>query len=190
MPVGTSSNISVTLFTTVSLTNLSFTLVAPTNLADWTFTSGNAALEAVTVQAAGTTSPVFTFLTQSGQTLQGTTSLGTIGMTALPGDSAFLTVGATGIIGLEADGNRAGSVSAIPGQVVVVGLHPLLAGSLVGNATRVLTLYGNPGSNYELGFSTNLSSTNWQSAGTIVPTNLQQNLNVNQTAPNAFYRIQ
>jgi hypothetical protein len=41
-----------------------------------------------------------------------------------------------------------------------------------------------------MAFSTNLGSTNWQPGANMLMTNLQQNLNVNQAAPQLFIRIQ
>jgi len=191
VPVGQSGSIPVSLFSTTGLTNLSFTLVSPANrLSNWTFASSNSAIEAATVQGAGSSSPVFTLLTQTGQTLQNPALLGAIGFTAQAGDSAFLTVGVTNISGIQAGGGAVGSVGSLPGQVVVVGLHPLLAPTLNGNSTITLTIYGNPGSNYQMGFTTNLASTNWQIGQTILMTNLQQNITLPATNTHMYFRIQ
>jgi hypothetical protein len=105
--------------------------------------------------------------------------LGTIGFAALPGDSAFVPVAATNILGFKSDGTGVGNITSLPGQVVVIGLHPLLAGSLGSNSTIILTLYGNPGPNYQMAYTTNLASTNWLLGTNILMTNLQQNINVN-----------
>jgi hypothetical protein len=116
--------------------------------------------------------------------------LGTIGFTALAGDSSFITVAATNILGLISDGSGVGNVTSLPGQITVIGLHPLLASSLGSNGTFVLTLYGNPGSNYQMAYTTNLASTNWQTGTSILLTNMQQNVNVPATNAHMYFRFQ
>jgi hypothetical protein len=174
----------------VALTNLSFALAAPTNrFGNWTITPSNSTIASATVRTIGSEPPVFTLATKAGQTLQSPALLGTIGFTALAGDSAFIPVAAVNIAGRTAGGVEVGNVTSLPGQVTVIGLHPLLAASL-GGGSRVLTLFGNPGSNYHMAFSTNLGGTNWQPGASMLMTNLQQILNVNQAAPTIFFRIQ
>ena len=82
-----------------------------------------------------------------------------------------------------------GNITGFPGQVILIGGQPLLAASLT-NSTPVLTIYGNTGSNYQITFSTNLYPPNWEPATNVLMTNLQQNINVNQTAPQIYYRTQ
>jgi hypothetical protein len=191
LQVGQSSAIPVTLVSTVGITNLSFALASPADrFTNWTITSSNASIATATVQAAGSAPPLFTLVTQPAQTLQSPSLLGTIGFTALPGESAFLPVSATNILGTKADGGGVGNVTSLAGQITVVGVHPLLSSVLASNSTVVLTLYGNPGSNYQMGYSTNLSSTNWQAGASILMTNVQQNIEINRSAPQLFLRIQ
>jgi len=83
-----------------------------------------------------------------------------------------------------------GNVTSLPGQVVVIGLHPLLTPSLNSNSTITLTLYGNPVSNYQMAFTTNLALTNWQTGATILFTNVQQTVNVPDTSPHMYFRLQ
>ena len=150
----------------MGITNLSFSLKVPANrFTNYTITPSNSAIASATVQAVGSSPPLFTLVTQPGQTLPSPSLLGTIGFTALPGNSAFLPVAAANIIGTQTGGGEVGNVTSLPGQITVVGLHPLLASSLNGNATVWLTLFGNPGSNYHMAFTTNLASTNWQGLG-------------------------
>jgi hypothetical protein len=186
-----SSSVSLTLLSSAGVTNLSFELaVAANQFTNWTFASSNSAIAGATMHAVGSSPPEFTLVTQAGQTLQSPSLLGTIGFTAQAGDSGFIRVTATNIIGLESGGGAVGNLVSLPGQVTVIGRHPLLAASLGGGSTRILTLFGNPGSNYQMAFSTNLGSTNWQPGANMLMTNLQQNLNVNQAAPQLFIRIQ
>ncbi|HZQ46487.1 MAG TPA: hypothetical protein VFC07_05715, partial [Verrucomicrobiae bacterium] len=191
MQVGQNSSIPVTLLSTVGLTNLTFTLACPTNrFTNWTFSSSNASIASATVQTVGSSQPVFTLGTLPGQMLQSPSLLGTIGFTALPGNSAFVPVSAANVIGIKSDGSGVGNIAGLSGQVTVIGSQPLLEASSSTGQPRLLTIYGNPGSIYQMVFSTDLAQTNWQPAGTVLMTNLQQNFNVNQSAPQIYYRAQ
>jgi hypothetical protein len=191
LPVGQSGGIPVALSTTGGLTNLSFTLALPGNrLTNWTITPSNAAIATATVQAAGSSPPMFNFVSQSGQSLQNSSVLGTIGFTALAGDSAFLPVSATSLSAIQTNSASVANPFSQPGQIVVVGLHPLLALLPNPNSTFAIALYGNIGSNYQMAFTTNLASTNWQTVSNILMTNLQQSVNVNPTNAQMFFRLQ
>jgi hypothetical protein len=189
MQVGQTGGVSVTLLSTVGLTNLNWTLVAPFNrFTNWAFVSSNAAVAASFVQPVNSSQTFFSLNTTDGQTLQSPSQLGTIYLTALPGSSAFLSLVASNILGTKSDGSFVGNIAGQPGQVVVIGAQPLLQAGRVSNSTPMLTLYGNPGTNYEFLYSTNLVSTNWQSAGSVLMTNLQQEYIINQTAPQMYFR--
>jgi uncharacterized repeat protein (TIGR03803 family) len=191
LQVGTSKGIPVSLFSTVGITNLSFVLGVPANrFTNFTITSSNASIATATVQTAGSSPPLFILAAQPGQTMQSSSVLGTIGFTALAGNSAFVPVLATNISGFKSDGSAAGNVTSLPGQITVLGLHPLLAPTLNGNSTVTLTLYGNPGSNYQLAYTTNLALTNWQAGSNILLTNVQQNINVPATNAQMYFRLQ
>ena len=191
MQVLQSSSVPVTLLSSVGMTNMSFSLASPGNrFTNWTITTSNTSIASATVHTVGSSAPVFTLVTQPGQTLQSPSLLGTIGFTARPGDSAFVPLAASNIVGRVSGGGTVGNVTSLPGQVIVIGLHPLLAASRAGASTRILTLFGNPGSNYQMAFTTNLWTTNWQAGASMLMTNLQQNLNVNQSTPQIFFRIQ
>jgi hypothetical protein len=191
LQVGQSSSVAVNLFSTVGITNLSFSLAIPQDrFTNYTITPSNSAIETATVQTSGSSPPLFTLVAKPGQTLPSPSLLGIIGFTALPGDSAFLPIAATNIIGFKSDGSGVGNVTSLSGQITVIGLHPLLALSLGGNLTVTLTLYGNPGSNYQMAYTTNLASTNWQLGESILLTNVQQNVNVPATNGHMYFRLQ
>src|SRR5208283_2270579 len=116
--------------------------------------------------------------------------LGSLAFQALPASSAFVPLVVSNVVGLKSDGTPVGNSGGISGRVVVIGLQPLLEAWLGSNSTRMLTLYGNPGTNYQLMFSTNLSSTNWQIGLNLTMTNLLEYFPVDQTAPQIFYRAQ
>ena len=52
----------------------------------------------------------------------------------------------------------------------------------------MLTLYGNPGSSYQIAYATNLLGTNWVPAWRVPMTNLFQTFVATQTFPQVFYR--
>jgi hypothetical protein len=63
-------------------------------------------------------------------------------------------------------------------------------GVLTSNSMITLTLYGNPGTNYTMAYTTNLASTNWPVGSSLLLTNLEQSVNVPATAPHMYYRLQ
>jgi hypothetical protein len=188
---GQSGNVTVSLFSTVGITNLSFSLAVPSNrFTNFSIAPSNSAIASATVQTVGSSPPLFTLATHAGQSLPSPSLLGTIGFTALPGDSAFFSVAATNIIGIQAGGAGVGNITSLPGQITVVGLHPLLGAMLGGNSMITLTFYGTPGSNYQMAFTTNLASTNWQTGEIIQQTNVQQSINIPATNAHMYFRIQ
>jgi hypothetical protein len=71
---------------------------------------------------------------------------------------------------------------------VVIGREPLLEAWLGTNSARMLTLYGNPGATYALGFRTNALGTNWQFAWRTPMTNLFETFSADAKPPLLFYR--
>ena len=104
------------------------------------------------------------------------------------GALGFPAVGSCGHIGTKDDGTFVGNIVGQPGIAVVIGAEPLLTAWRDTNATRMLTIYGNPGTNYQLTYSTNLLVPNWQPAFTVPMTNLFESVPVDQAAPQIFYR--
>src|SRR5208283_4731511 len=132
----------------------------------------------------------FGFEAQPGQAFQAPALIGAIYFTALPGDSGFVPLGIANVAATEQGGALAGNTSGQGGQVVLIGPQPLLVAWTGPNSTRMITLYGNPGTNYQLTCATNLGAPDWQPAFTVPMTNLVESLPVNQTAPQIFYRAQ
>ncbi len=175
---GQSACAPVNLLTTVALTNLSFTLAFPTDrFTNWIVSATNPVVANGTAQVLDPSHTLFSFTTRSGETLQGPTEAGTICFSALTGSSAFIPLVVTNVAGTKADGSPAGNASGEPGRVVVVGPEPLLEAWLATNQQPMLTIYGNPGTTYEVDYSTNLSNANWQSASQVVMTNSFQFIN-------------
>ena len=186
---GRSATVPVNLFTTVGLTNLSFTLAYPTNrFTNWIISATNPAIATGTAQLLGPSNTFFVLTTKSGQLLQGPTVAGSITFSALPGSSAFIPLAVNNITGTKADGFPAGNISGLPGRVVVVGAQYILEAWLSTSQQRMLTLYGNPGSSYEVDYSTNLSGANWQYASRVPMTNLDEVFAAKASLAQVFYR--
>jgi hypothetical protein len=89
---------------------------------------------------------------------------------------------------LQASGLAADKPGKVSGHVIIVGTEPILEASLTTNFTPLLTLYGNPGSTYQLNYTTNLLSPNWKPGAIVALTNLSQYLVPDQAAPQIYYR--
>jgi hypothetical protein len=186
MQVGTTSGVPVTLVSSLELTNLNWILSNPFGrFTNWVFASSNA-----TIANVSSSQTFFNLNAVPGQTLQTPSLLGTIYFEALPGPSAVLSLVASNILGTALGGSVEGNIASDPARVVIIGAQPLLKPVLGSNSTRLLILYDNPGTNYLLMVSTNLSSTNWLNSSSGTVTNLMQYIPVNPTAPVIFYRAQ
>ena len=191
MQVGQTSSVPVTLLSSVGLTNLSWTLVCPSNrFNNFTFTFANAEIATSVVQVLDSARTFFNLGTKPGQTLQSPSQLGFISFTALPVHSGFLPLVAENILGTKDDGTFAGNISGQPGTAVVIGPEPLLTAWAAADSTRMITIYGNPGTNYQLTYTTNLVAPDWHPAFTVPMTNLFESVPVDQTASQIFYRAQ
>ena len=186
MQEGKTNGVTVTLVSSVALTNLSWTIAAPAGrFTNWVFAASNSAI--ARVNSAPTD---FSLGSAPGQTLQSQALLGTIFFKALPGPSAFLLLAASNILGAAVDGSMVGNIASAPGRVVVIGAEPLLEPLLGANSTRTLILYDSPGTNFQLKIYTDLATTNWRSGGSGTVTNLTEYFNVDPTVPILFYRAQ
>jgi hypothetical protein len=191
MQTGHTGSVAVTLLSTVGLTNLSWTLVCPSNrFSNFAFTFTNAEIATSVVQVLDPARTLFNLEVKPGQTLQSPSQLGSIVFSAPPGHSGFLPVVAADILGIKDDGTSAGNIGSQPGTVVLIGFEPMLAAWAAADSTRMITIYGNPGTNYQLTYSTNLMLPNWQPAFSVPMTNLIESVPVDQTKPQIYYRAQ
>jgi RHS repeat-associated protein len=189
MQVGTTSSVPISVISTLDLTNLNLTLAYPTNrFANWVFSVSNNAIVKTFVQTMDPSQTVFNLAANSGSTFNGPSILGSVSFEALPGSSAFVPLSPVDIAGSKIDGNLVGNSSGQWGRVVVIGAEPLVEGWMGSNSSRMLTVYGNPGTNYQSMFTTNLLSTNWSLGWSALQTNLFQYFRVEQAAPQIFFR--
>ena len=121
--------------------------------------------------------------------LHGPTNVGELGFTAVSDQSsAFVPLPIIDVTGLKVDSNLVANAYGGAGRVVVVGPEPLLEAGLFTNRNVLLTLYGNPGSDYVFEWKTNLLDAAWQPGWSWVMTNLWQTLEVPGTNPAQFFR--
>jgi hypothetical protein len=188
---GQSACVPVTLVSaSVPLSEIQFTLQFPANrLANWSISSTNIAVGAVNLLSASATQAQFDVIALSGHSLSGPANIAEVCFQALGVQSAFATLTLTNMQGTEPNGTLVGNPSGTPGLVTIVAVQPLLQALSVSNSTIVLTLFGNPGSNYVIQSASNLTTTNWHSLMSMTQSNVGMQINVNTSnAPMQYYR--
>ncbi|MBE0544528.1 MAG: immunoglobulin domain-containing protein [Verrucomicrobia bacterium] len=190
MQAGTTSSVPIYLLSTVELTNLSFTVVYPPER----FTNLMVLADTNLVPVPFTTNLsdhqfLVSFALPEAQVLYGPTNVGELSLEALAGQSsAFVPLEITEVIGRKPDGGLVGTWYGYPGRVVVIGPEPLLEAWRAGQTNVALTLYGNPGTTYQVNYSTNLPPATWWPEWTVPLTNLWKTWEVEPTAPQMYYR--
>jgi hypothetical protein len=157
--VGNEASVSVNVYSTVSLTNVSFSLATLAGrFADWGVAAGSPETVSATVQASDPSQPQFNFAVPGGLAT-GASSLGTISVQCLAtGDSTFAPLTVNSIAATDADSTPVGSVFGLSGRMALIAAQPILEATFTNAASPVLTLYGNPGSNYRVMSATNLAA--------------------------------
>ena len=191
MQTGQTSSVPVNLLSTTSLTNLTFNVLFPMDRFTNFALSVNSS-QVLTQQLQSTTGYLqVSFTLPASQVLHGPTNVGQLSFSAVPsGHSAFVQFGITDVLGLKPDGGLAAKAYGVPGRVVLIGPEPLLQGWTSGPTNVVLEIYGNPGSNYLLSYSTNLPPSAWFPGWSIPMTNLWETFEINAGHPQMFYRAQ
>jgi hypothetical protein len=192
MPVQTGQTTSLPL-TTVSndgITNLVFTLNWPGDRLINPTLNFNAPVAGGTLQNQGTNLVIQLWTTQ-GDVLIGTNQFAQINFQAAAGQpSAFLELPVSSLSANKTDGTTFANVTSEPGAVVVVGTNPLLRPQFSASQGRALTLYANPGTDYQLQYATDLTSpVSWQPLQDYQPTNIEQTVNLDSMSPVIFYRL-
>jgi hypothetical protein len=173
---GQGTCVPVSLMTAVPLTNLNFALASQAGfLTNWNISSTNSAIAAATVAEGDASLPHFSFSVQSGQALQGSSVIGSICLDTLAGPSAFVPLVVTNILAMGSNNSLATNLLSQKGRVVVIGPQPLLEGNLDTNWNLALTLYGHPGTAYNLLAAPNLiDGGSWSLAGNVTLNDLFQ----------------
>jgi hypothetical protein len=102
--------------------------------------------------------------------------------------SAIAPLALPQLTGTQADGSAAAKPGTGNGRVFVIGREPLLDAWFGTDFSRKLALYGNPGSSYELDFTTNLLGGNWQFGWRLPMTNTFEAFDANGALPQVYYR--
>jgi uncharacterized repeat protein (TIGR03803 family) len=148
--------VPINLFSTGILTNLSFSIqTLPDRFTNWSITSASSAIGLAAVLDPNTSQPRFTLAAQAGQTLQGSSLLAYICVDVLDTPpSAFAPLVVTDIVALSPLAASPVPAYGEEGELVLIDGQPLLGGTET--AAPLLTIYGNPGTNYFVQYTTNL----------------------------------
>jgi hypothetical protein len=188
--VGQSICVPIHFFSSGTLTNLSFSIQTLSNrFTNWTINPANSALGLATVQDPITSQPRFTVATQAGQVLQGTSLLAYICVDVLnTPPSAFAPLIVNDIIALSPMSVSPVLAFGVNGELALIDGQPLLGGNVTTPPT--LTLYGNPGTNYFVQYTTNLlPPVAWVTFTNLNLTGLQTNFSQASSSDNEeFFR--
>jgi uncharacterized repeat protein (TIGR03803 family) len=161
--IGQSTCVPVNLFSTGSITNLTFSILTLADrFTNWTINPANGAIGLATVQDPLASQPQFNLATQTGQALTGSSLLGYICVEALDsGYSVFAPLVVTNIVALSPTATSPVPAYGREGELALIEGQPLLGARLeiklsTNGTTPEITLYGNPGTNYFIQYTTNL----------------------------------
>jgi uncharacterized repeat protein (TIGR03803 family) len=161
--IGQSLCLPVSLFATSPLTNLSFAIQTLTNrFTNWSINPVNGAIAQATVADPVTSQPQFNFTAKAGKSFSGSSLLGYVCVEVLDsGHSAFALLVVSNIVALAPSDPSPVPAFGVDGEAILIEGKPLLSGMLAisvlaDGTTPQLTLYGNPGTNYSIQYTTNL----------------------------------
>ncbi len=188
---GQTNSISMTMTSSIALTNLSFTLDAPVGrVGGMAVISLNPQAIGVTQQPAGAYHSVVTVTSLNGQALPMQTPLLQVNFTATAGQhSTFSSLNASSVNAIQADGTALPKAAGGSGRLVLIGPEPLVEAQQ-NNGLRSLVLYGNVGKHFTVQSTTNPKSQSvWSTAASGTLTNQTQIFNsIPLSAPAIFYR--
>ena len=120
----------------------------------------------------------------------GSRTLARLGFVATSqGSSAIVPLRLSQVSGLQDNGQPAAKPGSADGRIILVVREPVLDAPHVGaNGAREFTLYGKPGSSYEVDYATNL--VDWQLDDRIPMTNKYQVVEASSPLANIFYRAE
>jgi len=188
---GQSGTLPITLAASDSITNLQLTFAWPPSEFGTPTLTFAAPVVAGSVQVQNSTA-VVQLQIAPGQSLAASSTIAQLNFLAQPGQpSAFLNVQVAAASGSKSDGSSYLNVSSQPGEVVVVGSNPLLQSQTTGSQGRTLTLFGNPGANYQVQYATNLvPPVVWLPLLNHQQGNLNESIDLDNSQPVVYYRLQ
>lgn len=186
------ATVSINVGSTEGLTRLTLTLQWPAD--SFTFPAlsiVNPSLLSGVLQTNGTALTV-TLEMLPGQAAQGSQSLAQLTFSEAPSQvhSAFVTIPVSDVSAQKPSGLSYANYFVQPATVATISDAPLLAAAMGADQNRVLNLYGWPGTNYQLQYSTNLAiPQGWTAVTNYVQTNGLFSIPAPITGPAVFYRI-
>ena len=188
---GQTTSLPLTAISSVGMTNLVFTLAWPGNqLLNPTLTF-NAPVTGGTLLNQGT-NLVINVWTANGEMLTGTNQFAQINFQAAIGKtSAFYELPVSSLSANKFSGLTFATAEPGSGEVVAIGAYPLLRSQFNASQGRSLTLYANPGINYQLQYTTNglTTATQWQTLQGYQPNSIEGTVNLDSANPVVFYRL-
>jgi hypothetical protein len=187
---GQPGSLPITLAASDQITNLEFSVDWPTDRLTIPTLVFTAPVVAGSVQPQGSTILVQLQIAP-GQSFPAAGTIAQLNFQALANQSsAFVNVGAWGASGIKSDSSTYGNVSASPGEVTVVGTNPLLRLNASAGQNS-LTLFGNPGANYQVQFTTNLMPpVVWAPVLNHQQSSVSESVNLDNSQPAVYYRLQ
>jgi hypothetical protein len=188
---GQSGVLPITLAASDSITNLQMTFAWPASQFATPTLTFAAPVVAGSVQVQNSTA-VVQLQIAPGQSLAAGSPIAQLNFQALAGQSsAFVNIPGGAASGSKSDGSSYLNVSTQPGEVVVVGSNPLLQSQTSGGQGRTLTLFGNPGANYQVQYATNLvPPVVWLPLVNHQQGNLNESIDLDNSQPMVYYRLQ
>lgn len=193
--VGQSACVPINLFSTGVVTNVSFSvLTLADRFTNWQVSAGNDVLGLATVTAPDTSAPQLEFASPPGQGLIGSSILGYLCVTVLDRTpSAFAPLEVSDLVAISPTQGSVPSYGS-EGRFILIDGQPLLDGVLTITMSSAhvpqLTLYGNPGTNYYVQYTTNLlPPATWFAVTNYSMNGLQTNFyQVSASDPMEFFR--
>jgi hypothetical protein len=188
---GQTASLPLTAISSVGMTNLVFTVNWPGNQLLNPTLIFNAPVSGGTLVNQGT-NLVINVWTANGEMLTGTNQFAQINFQdAIGKTSAFYELPVSSLSANKAGGSTFVTAEPGSGEVVAIGAYPLLRSQFNASQGRSLTLYANPGLNYQLQYSTNYltSAAQWQTLQNYQPNGIEGTVNLNSANPIVFYRL-
>jgi hypothetical protein len=140
---------------------VSFTIQAPTNILNNAYISVNPPFTNASIVAGPNSQWFVNMQTSPSGGVTGDQIIGDVCFTAVSTHSAFVPVTLNNLVITNQGGSVPGG-TAFGGRVVVIADQPLLEAGLSTNKHRLLTIYGNANTDYEIDYSAKLSgSPSW-----------------------------
>jgi hypothetical protein len=188
---GQTGSATMNLFSSAAITNLSFTLDAPSSLVNNVTVASLMPGVTVKQSPSGAVHSTVTLTTTNGGALVGSNAVAQVNFTVAASlTSSFKSLLSSSVASLQTDGTSVPTAVGTGGELVLVGKQSLVEGRLLPNGEQDLYLYGPLTSNYVVqSTSTPANSASWKTAFSGSFTNLTQIFKtVNSTNQMIFFR--